>query len=152
MNRPPARRVAGFTLIEMVMVMLLIGVLAVFVLPRALDLTMWRLRAYADELQSEAMAMQRLALSQRRPVVATFTPTGASFAYASGGTLSSLPCPVTASPCIAEAGARSVVFNAGHSGRTQTPAGTAMAVTVAAGGTSIGFAIEAETGLFRPLP
>ncbi|MDP3084787.1 MAG: type II secretion system protein [Rubrivivax sp.] len=146
------RHSAGFTLVELVMVMLIIGVLAAFVLPRALDLTMWRLRAYADALQSEAMALQRLALAQRRPIVATFTPGGATFAYASGEALPALPCPATATPCIAEAGARSVVFNAGHSGRAMTSTGAALAVTLSGGGTTIALVVENETGLFRPLP
>ena len=37
---------AGFTLIELVMVITIIGVLAVFVVPKALDLTAWRLTAF----------------------------------------------------------------------------------------------------------
>ena len=54
------------------MVIVVIGVLAVFALP-ALDLTTFRLRAFADELRAQTAAMQRLALTQRRPIVATFT-------------------------------------------------------------------------------
>jgi prepilin-type N-terminal cleavage/methylation domain-containing protein len=143
---------SGFTLIELIMVMIIIGVMAVFVLPRALDLTEWRLRAYGDELQVQSMAMQRLALAQRRPVVATIDTTGVQFAYAAGGSLLSLPCPAAASPCIAEAGPRTVTFNAGNSGRSTTSTGSALALTVSAGSASRAYRIEAETGLFRPLP
>jgi prepilin-type N-terminal cleavage/methylation domain-containing protein len=145
-------RSAGFTLVELVMVMGVIGAMAVFVVPRALDLTDWRLRAFGDELQSQSMAMQRLALAQRRPVVATVTPTGVSFAYAAGGTLATLPCPAAASPCISEAGTRTVTFNAANSGRAVTSTGAALPVTVASGGWSRGYRIEAETGLIRPVP
>jgi prepilin-type N-terminal cleavage/methylation domain-containing protein len=150
--RHAAARCTGFTLIELVMVMVVIGVMAVFVVPRALDLTDWRLRAFGDELQAQSMAMQRLALAQRRPVVGTLTPTGASFAYVGGAALVSLPCPAAASPCISEAGSRTVTFNAGNSGRAVTSTGGALPVTVAAGSWSRRFSIEAETGLFRPLP
>jgi prepilin-type N-terminal cleavage/methylation domain-containing protein len=143
---------AGFTLVELVMVMVVIGVMAVFVAPRALDLTDWRLRAFGDELQAQSMAMQRLALSQRRPVVATITPTGASFDYAAGGNLVTLPCPTAASPCISEVGTRTVTFNAGNSGRAVTSTGSALPITVASGDWSRSFSIETETGLFRPLP
>jgi prepilin-type N-terminal cleavage/methylation domain-containing protein len=142
----------GFTLVELVMVMVVIGVMAVFVAPRALDLTDWRLRAFGDELQAQTMAMQRLALAQRRPVVASITPTGASFAYLAGGEIASLPCPAATSPCISEAGTRTVTFNAGNSGRAVTSTGGALPVTVASGDWSRSFSIEAETGLFRPLP
>ncbi len=71
-------RQRGFTLIELVMVMIVVGVLAVFAVPRMLDLTTWRLRAFADEMQSTTAAMQRLALAQRKPVIATFSTTPAS--------------------------------------------------------------------------
>ena len=134
------------------MVITIVGTLAVFVMPRALDLTDWRLRAYGDELAAQSMAMQRLALVQRRPVVATFDTTGASFAYVAGGTLVHLPCPVASSPCIVEAGPRTVTYNAGNSGAAVTSTGSALPVTVAAGNGSRSYRIEAETGLFRPLP
>ncbi len=149
---PRARHCAGFTLVELVMVLVLIGVLAVFALPRALDLTAWRLRAYSDELQAQTMAMQRLALQQRRPVVATIAPDGVTFAYAGGATIAALPCPAAATPCIGEAGTRSVTFNAAHSGRAATSTGTALPVTVTAGDTTFAWRIETETGLIRPAP
>jgi prepilin-type N-terminal cleavage/methylation domain-containing protein len=146
------RRPAGFTLVELVMVMLIIGILAVFVLPKALDLTAWRLRAFADELQAQSMAMQRLALTQRRPVVATLTGTGISFAYSGGATLATLSCPATDSPCIGEGGSRTVTFNSGNSGSAVTSSGASLPVTVSSGSTSMAYQIESETGLFRALP
>jgi prepilin-type N-terminal cleavage/methylation domain-containing protein len=151
---PPARRsrARGFTLVELVMVLVIVGALAAFALPRALDLTMWRLRAFGDELQAQMQAMQRLALVQRRPVAATIDTTGVSFAYVSGGALANLDCPATVSPCIAESGPRTVTFNAGNSGRAVTSTGGAMAVTVSSGTTSRGYVVEAETGLFRASP
>lgn len=152
-GRPAAeRRAGGFTLVELVMVITLIGILAVFVVPRLPDLTAWRLRAFGDELQAQMMAMQRLALAQRRPVVATLVDTGVSFAYAGGAALASVPCPASASPCIAEAGPRSVTFNAANSGRAQTSTGAALVLTVVSGSTSQSFRVEAETGLFRRTP
>lgn len=142
----------GFTLIELVMVMVVLGALAVFALPRLVDVSAFRLRAYADELAAQAMAMQRLALAQRRPVVATFDTTGATFAYVGGGTLVSLPCPAGTTPCIAEAGPRSATFNAGNGGGTVTSTGAALPVTISGSGVSLTYQIESETGLFRALP
>jgi prepilin-type N-terminal cleavage/methylation domain-containing protein len=153
----PARLVrhrgqAGFTLVELVMVMVIVGALSVFVLPKALDLTAWRLRAFGDELTAQMQAMQRLALVQRRPVVATLNTTGVSFDYAAGGNLASVACPASVTPCIAEAGPRTVTFNASNSGRAVTSTGAALPVTVASGTTSQAYVIETETGLFRPSP
>ena len=142
----------GFTLVELVMVILILGALATFALPRALDLTAWRLRAFGDELLAQHQAMQRLALQQRRVVVGTLTGSGVSYAYSSGAALVSINCPTTTSPCIAEGGSRSVTFNAGNSGSSVTSTGVALPVTVAYGSSSRSFRIEPETGLFRSLP
>jgi prepilin-type N-terminal cleavage/methylation domain-containing protein len=154
MRRPhrPTRRQAGFTLVELVMVMVVMGALSVFVLPRLLDLTSWRLTAFAQELQAQSMALQRLALTQRRPIVASFTPSGASFDYAAGGHLASLDCPAAATPCIAQAGTTSATFNANNSGSTTTSTGSALALSISSGSTTLNYQIEAETGLFRALP
>jgi len=149
MTRPPTR---GFTLIELVVVITMIGALAVVALPRMVDTTMWRLKAFGDDMQAQTQYHLRLALAQRRPVVASISPTGVSFDYAAGGNLSTLTCPATVTPCIAEAGTRSVTFNSGNQGRAVTSTGSALTVTVLGGTYSQAFQIEAETGLIRPLP
>lgn len=145
-------RARGFTLIELVLVLIVVGALGAVAMPRMMDLTAWHLRAYSDELQAQTQGMQRLALVQRRPVVASFDTTGASFAYASGGTLLNLPCPAAASPCITEAGPRSITFNSGNTGRAVSSTGAALAVTVSHGSTTLALRIETETGLIHPLP
>jgi len=146
------RAQAGFTLVELVMVLVIIGALATFVMPLALDLTAWRLRAFGDELLAQNQAMQRLALQQRRIVVGTITGTGVSYAYNGGATLVSLNCPAAASPCISEGGSRTVTFNSANTGRAVTSSGVALPVTVASGSSTRSYRIEAETGLFRTLP
>ncbi|MDC8784455.1 prepilin-type N-terminal cleavage/methylation domain-containing protein [Roseateles koreensis] len=146
------RRSAGFTLIELVMVIVLIGTLAIFALPKLIDTTMWRLVAFGDDLQSQMQAMLRLSLVQRRPIIATLSTTGVSFAYASGAAIDSMACPVTASPCIAEAGPRTVVFNANNSGTSLTSTGTAMPVTVSYGSYTQAYVAETDSGLFRRGP
>lgn len=145
------RRAGGFTLVELVMVLVLISVLAVFAVPRMLDLTAWRLRAYADTLQAEAASMQRRALAQRRPITATFSASGVLFSDA-GGTLSRLDCPAAASPCLAESGTRTATFNAANSGRTTTSTGSALLLGIGSGSALRRLQLELETGLIRPVP
>lgn len=142
----------GFTLIELILVIVIMAALAVFALPKVLDTTLWRLRSFGDDLQARHQAMLRLALQQRRPIVATLTANGVNWAYVGGAVIDALPCPATESPCIAEGGSRTVTFNSGNSGATATSTGAAMAVTVAYGSYSQGYRIEADTGLIYPTP
>lgn len=150
MRRP--RNLRGFTLIELILVLVITAALAVFALPKVVDTTLWRLRSFGDELQARHQAMLRLALQQRRPIVATITATGVTWAYGSGASLGALSCPATESPCIAEGGSRTVTFNNGNSGAVATSTGAALPVTVAYGSYSQAYRIEVDTGLISPVP
>jgi len=136
----------GFTLIELIMAIVLTGTLAVVALPRMVDTTMWRLQAYGDQLKNQMQTAQRLAISQRRPVIATITPTGASFAYVSGTNIATLACPSAIPSCIAESGTRTVTFNSGNSGQAVTSSGSALTITVSSGSTTSAFTVENDTG------
>lgn len=146
------RCVRGFTLIELILVIVITAALAVFALPKVVDTTLWRLRAFGDDFQARHQAMLRLALQQRRPIIETVTGSGVSWAYAGGTAISSLPCPAAESPCIAEGGSRTVTFNSANSGATVTSTGAALAVTVASGSYSQAYRVETETGLIYPTP
>lgn len=142
----------GFTLIEMVITLVLVGALAVVAVPKFTDLTVWRLRAFGDDLRSRCLELQRLSLNQRRAVVATFSSTGATFAYASGGSLGAVSCPASTSPCLSLASPVSVTFFATSTGLSTTSSGAALDLTVSGGSYSKTYRLENETGLFHALP
>lgn len=152
--RPPQQQ--GFTLVELVVVLVLVGILAIFVLPKMMDRNSIEARSYATRLQSVVMHANRQAIAQRKPIRMAFTPAGATLAYASGDTLTvpvidpstgspySLACPTRLGNCLNTTG--SVVFNANNSGRTLTSSAAALVVNIVATGYTTQFTIENETG------
>ena len=71
----PNKPLSGFTLIEMVVVIVIVGILAVAVLPRFADQSAYDSRGFYDETLSILRYAQKTAVAQRRSVCATFTAT-----------------------------------------------------------------------------
>lgn len=69
---------AGFTLVEMVAILVIIGVLAVAALPRFFDRTDFDTRGFFDATQSALRYAQKTAVAQRRMVCVAFSPSGAT--------------------------------------------------------------------------
>lgn len=148
----------GFTLVELVLVIVVTGVMAVYAVPRLLDANAWKLRAFADDLQSSVAATQRLALAQRREVRVAFSGGDVQFNYMAGAVVgdvarASLACPTTVPTCISGAAGQSVLFNAANDGTAATSTGSALTITVGDGGSNAyAYSLENFTGLMRRLP
>ncbi len=72
----------GFTLIEMIVVLVLIGVLAVYAAPRMFNSGDFYARGFHDETLSLLRYAQKAAIAQRRTVCVTFAASSASLTIA----------------------------------------------------------------------
>ena len=79
--RPPSR---GFTMVELVVVMLVMAVLAALALPRLSDRRALQERGFLDQLRALLQYSRKVALTQRREVCVLLAPTQAQVVYANG--------------------------------------------------------------------
>ncbi|MDO9365873.1 MAG: type II secretion system protein [Methylotenera sp.] len=66
----------GFTLIELIMVMVIVSILAIAVMPRFTDQSAFESRGFHDETMSLLRYAQKTAIAQRRTVCVSLNATG----------------------------------------------------------------------------
>lgn len=74
----------GFTMVELIMVMVLMGILAAVGVSRFFDQRTFEARAYADQAAGLIRYAQKLAIAQNRPVFVRSTPTGFAVCFDAG--------------------------------------------------------------------
>lgn len=157
------RRGAGFTLIELILVLVMTATLAVFALPKLVEVGFWRSHAFGADMLAQVEALQRQALVQQRTITitVTFAGTGLAFLDATNNvSLGALPCPSGTSPCISTGAGTSVTFNSlvngQRSGRSTTSTGAALTIRVGPPGGAASdyrdYRVENETGLIYRTP
>ena len=82
----------GFTLVELIIVIILVGALAVFVAPRLLSISDFNVRGLHDETLGLLRYAQKAAVAQRRTVCVAFSASGVTLTIAAAA--GSLACGV----------------------------------------------------------
>jgi len=75
-NGGRVRRARGFTLIELIMVMVLLGILAAYAAPRIFNRSDFDARGFHDETMALLRYAQKSAIAQRRAVCVNLAATG----------------------------------------------------------------------------
>ena len=146
-------RERGFTLIELIMVMVVVGTLAVFAAPRIFDVDVFKSRGFADQVQATLRYAQKEAIAQHRNVCVAMTAsditlTIASVSGAASACDTNLVIPGQAANKISTPSAAITLtpatasFNFDALGKPSV----AVANTVAISGASNNIVVEAETG------
>lgn len=71
----------GFTMVELILVMVIAGILAAVAVPRMIGRTSFDTRGFADQLAATVRFAQKLAVSQRRDVSVHLTANDATLCY-----------------------------------------------------------------------
>ncbi len=81
----------GFTMVELVMTMVIIGIVAAVAVPRFFDNNVFQSRGFADQVAASLRYAQKVAIAQRRNVCVAFTANSVTLTVASAAGAAS-PC------------------------------------------------------------
>jgi len=139
-------RQRGFSMIELIAVLVIMGILAVAALPRFFDINTFESRGFHDQVISTLRYAQKIAIAQRRFVCVSFTSdsiTLTSGATAACGT--DLTSPTGVSPYVVTSPAAEVTLSGGAAFNFDALGKASAAQSIAISG-STPITVVAETG------
>jgi len=144
----------GFTLVELIMTMVIVGIISAVAMPRFFDTNVFQSRGFADQVQASLRYAQKVAIAQRRnvcvaftlPAPSTLTLTIASLSGAASPCDTNLALPAGGNVLTAPAGIAFAALPAAFSfnGLGQPNPNATQTITIV--GAANGITIETETG------
>jgi len=141
------RKARGFTMIELTMVMVIVGVLAVVAVAKLSGVNNFEVQGFFESTKATVRFAQKLAIAQRRKVAVVVNANSVSVCYANPGCVASVIDPTTGQAMLLSVptgvsitGPGTVSFDG--LGRA-TPGGT---ITIASAGVTRSLVIEKDTG------
>ncbi|MCX8086955.1 MAG: prepilin-type N-terminal cleavage/methylation domain-containing protein [Rhodocyclaceae bacterium] len=144
------RRTSGFTLVELVVTLIILGILAVVAIPRFFDRRDFDARAFLDEVAAALRYAQKAAIAQRRTVCVAFDANSVTLrirsAPGNGACDTDLTGPAGSTPYTVTAPG-SVTFSPTPAGFSFDAEGRpSTGSTIAIGGITTTITVEPETG------
>ena len=153
-QRARIARARGFTMIEMVTVIAIMGLLAAVIGPRFVGRDAFASRGFYDEAQSVVRYAQKTAIAWRRPVFVCVTATAVSAGTVSGcGTLLVHPVTGAALSTTSPSGVTLTPSSFGFDGAGRPNPNAQVTIAIAstiAGDPARQIVVEAETGYVHP--
>lgn len=144
---PGLRNQHGFTLVELVMVIIIVGILAAFAAPRFFDADIFTSRGFADQVQASLRYAQKIAIAQRRFVCVTIAGNSISLATGTAATCGTpLASPSGGGNYVIDAPASVTVTDASFHFKALGSPSAGVTVSVTGGDMTRNIIVEEETG------
>lgn len=139
---------SGFTLVELVATLIVVGILALTALPRFFDRTFFESMGFADQVQASLRYAQKISISQRRFTCVGFTSNSLTLTVGATNVCGTNLVSISGDPTYSVAAPQGINFAAIPAAFSFDPLGRAsigQTITIS-GGTPHNIIIEAETG------
>lgn len=144
-------RATGFTTVELVVTLVIVGILAAIALPRFQDNTAFTQRGFYDEVKAALRYAQKLAIAKRREVCVDFLPGQVALSFnpslvAGAACSSTVNLPGQSTPYVVNVPAGIALVPSANFRFNGLGQPTPAPVTVALTGRALPITVETETG------